>query len=94
MLIPQATVIEGNPIWAEMREVALRTNPTFLLNVTLNNRREMTGVFAGDMLTAHAAGAPFVRDQAMVKVTAPYDVVITTNSGYRSTRTSTRRSRA
>ncbi len=81
---PQATwgIIEGNPIWEEMREVALRTNPTFLLNVTLNNRREITGVFAGDMLVAHAAGCAFVRDQAMVKVTKPYDVVITTNSGY------------
>ena len=35
---PKATwgVIEGNPIWEEMREVALRTNPTFLLNVSLN----------------------------------------------------------
>lgn len=81
---PQATwgVISGNPIWEEMREVALRTNPTFLLNVTLNNRREITGVFAGDMLAAHAAGCTFVREQAMVKVAEPYDVVITTNSGY------------
>src|SRR5205085_4395327 len=35
---PNATwgVTEGNPIWEEMREAALRTNPTFLLNVTLN----------------------------------------------------------
>ena len=56
---PNATwgVIEGNPIWEEMREVAWRVNPTFLLNVTLNARREITGVFAGDLLAAHAAGA-------------------------------------
>ncbi len=81
---PQATwgVITGNPIWEEMREVALRAHPTFLLNVTLNNRREITGVFAGDMLAAHAAGCAFVREQAMVKVAEPYNVVITTNSGY------------
>ncbi|MBE7473064.1 MAG: nickel-dependent lactate racemase [Anaerolineae bacterium] len=81
---PQATwgITTGNPIWEEMREVALRTNPTFLLNVTLNNRREITGVFAGEMLAAHAAGCAFVREQAMVKVADPYDIVITTNSGY------------
>jgi nickel-dependent lactate racemase len=81
---PQATwgVTEGNPIWEEMREVALRTNPTFLLNVTLNNRREITGVFAGDLLAAHAAGCAFVREQAMVKVDTPYNIVVTTNSGY------------
>ena len=81
---PQATwgVTAGNPIWEEMREAALMTQPTFLLNVSLNARREITGVFAGDMLAAHAAGCDFVRDKAMVPVDTPYDIVITTNSGY------------
>lgn len=81
---PNATwgVTVGNPIWEEMREVALMTKPTFLLNVTLNNRREITSVFGGDMLAAHAAGCEFVRQSAMVGVDAPYDIVITTNSGY------------
>lgn len=81
---PQATwgVTEGNPIWEEMREVALRTRPDFLLNVTLNARREITGVFAGEMLAAHARGCAFVKEMAMVEVAEPYDIVITTNSGY------------
>jgi nickel-dependent lactate racemase len=75
-------VTEGNPIWEEMREVALRTEPTLLLNVTLNTRRQIAGVFAGDMLAAHAAGCEAVRQSAMVPVARPYDVVVTTNSGY------------
>jgi nickel-dependent lactate racemase len=75
-------ITEGNPIWQEMREVALRTEPTFLLNVALNAKGEITGVFAGDMLAAHAAGCAFVKENAMVSVDTPYDVVITTNSGY------------
>jgi nickel-dependent lactate racemase len=81
---PQATwgICEGNPIWEEMREVALLTQPTFLLNVTLNAQKQITGVFAGEMLAAHRAGRAFVRDSAMVPVDAPYDIVITTNSGY------------
>ncbi len=81
---PQATwgVLEGNPIWEEMRAAALAARPDFLLNVTLNAQREITGVFAGDLLAAHAAGCAFVRAQAMVPVAAPYDIVITTNSGY------------
>src|SRR5690554_3354958 len=60
---PKATwgVTEGNPIWEEMREVALITQPTFLLNVTLNADRQITGVFAGDLLAAHKAGCEFVR---------------------------------
>ena len=75
-------ITEGNPIWEEMREVALITDPTFLLNVTLNVHKQITGVFAGEMLAAHAEGCRFVREQAMVGVDAPYDVVVTTNSGY------------
>jgi len=81
---PQATwgITEGNPIWEEMREMALRTDPTFLLNVALNAQGWITGVFAGDMLAAHAAGCAFVRESAMVAVDEPYDIVVTTNSGY------------
>jgi len=81
---PKATwgVIEDNPIWQEMREVALRTEPTFLLNVTLNPAHQITGVFAGEMVAAHAAGCAFVKENSMVGVAAPYDIVITTNSGY------------
>ncbi|MCW5851478.1 MAG: nickel-dependent lactate racemase [Anaerolineae bacterium] len=73
---------EGNPIWEEMREVALRTRPTFLLNVTLNADKRITSVFAGDLLAAHAAGCAFVREHNMVAVAEPYDIVMTTNSGY------------
>jgi len=81
---PNATwgITTGNPVWEEMREVALRTAPTFLLNVTLNAARQITGVFAGDLLAAHAAGCEFVHAQAMVPVDAPFDIVVTTNSGY------------
>lgn len=81
---PQATwgVTTGNPIWEEMREVALRTNPTFLLNVALNTQQEITAVFAGDMLEAHSQGCTYVKRNAMVAVDAPYNIVITTNSGY------------
>jgi nickel-dependent lactate racemase len=81
---PHATwgVTAGNPIWEEMCEVALRTNPTFLLNVALNPARQITGVFAGEMLAAHAAGCAFVMEHAMVPVATPVDIVITTNSGY------------
>jgi nickel-dependent lactate racemase len=81
---PQATwgVTTGNPIWEEMRAVALQTEPTFLLNVTLNVDQAITGVFAGEMSATHAQGCTFVQESAMVGVDAPYDIVVTTNSGY------------
>jgi nickel-dependent lactate racemase len=75
-------VTEGNPIWEEMRDIALSAGPSFLLNVTLNNERQITGVFAGELITAHKVGIEFVRASAMQPVTAPFDIVVTTNSGY------------
>jgi len=75
-------VTVGNPIWEEMRDLALRAGPSFLLNVALNERREITGVFAGDLIAAHRAGCEFVRVSAMQRVDAPFDLVVTTNSGY------------
>jgi nickel-dependent lactate racemase len=75
-------VTEGNPLWEELRDIALRVGPSFLLNVTLNGRRQITGVFAGDLIAAHKAGCAFVKQSAMQKVAAPFDVVVTTNSGY------------
>ena len=40
-------ICEGNPLWEELRDLALRVGPSFLLNVTLNDHRALTGVFAG-----------------------------------------------
>jgi len=75
-------VTEGNPLWEEIRDIALRVGPVFLVNVALNTRREITGVFAGDLLAAHRAGTEFVKRASMRAVPAPYDIVITSNSGH------------
>lgn len=81
---PNATfgVTKGNPLWEELRDVALRVGPSFILNVTLNEQRAITNVFAGDLLEAHRVGCEFVRQSAMQRVSAPFDIVVTTNSGY------------
>jgi nickel-dependent lactate racemase len=75
-------VTHGNPIWEEIREVARQAGLSFLLNVTLNRDKAVTGVFAGDLDRAHEAGCAFVKGSAMVAVPRPFDVVVTTNSGY------------
>jgi len=83
---PRATwgVTAGNPIWEEIREVALMTSPAFILNVALNRYQQITGVFAGGILQAHQVGTEFVRNASVVTVSAPFDIVITSNSGYPS----------
>ncbi len=75
-------VTDGNPVYQEMREVAAMTHPTFLLNVTLNRQRQITGVFAGDVQRAHEEGIKVARKAAMVSVPASFNIVITSNSGY------------
>ncbi len=75
-------VTEGNPIWEEMRDIALRSGPSFLLNVALNDARQITGVFAGDLVAAHRVGIEFVRASAMQRQAEPFDIVLTSNSGY------------
>ncbi|MDA7617905.1 MAG: nickel-dependent lactate racemase [Verrucomicrobiota bacterium] len=81
---PRSTfgITEGNPLWEELRDIALRAGPSFLLNVSLNHDRAITGVFAGDLVDAHRAGCKKVQASAMQSVAAPFDIVVTTNSGY------------
>ena len=81
---PQATfgVTVGNPLWEELRDIALKTGPSFLLNITLNEQRDITNVFAGDIIEAHKTGCVFVKKSAMQPVERPFDIVVTTNSGY------------
>ena len=81
---PRATwgVTQGNPIYAEIQEAAGMAGETFLVNVTLNKHKQITGVFAGELNAAHAAGCSFARESAMAAVAAPFDIVLTSNSGY------------
>ena len=75
-------VIEGNILQGAATENCLMVKPDFMLNVTLNGDKEITGVFAGDVIKAHREGCAFVKENAMYAVYAPFDIVLTTNSGY------------
>lgn len=74
--------IEGNPVQGEATEAALMAKPDFMLNVTLNGDKEITNYFAGDVIKAHRAGCEYVREHSMVACEEPFDIVITSNSGY------------
>lgn len=75
-------ITQGNPIWDEMLEAARMTQPTFLVNVSLNRDKRITQVFAGELFAAHQAGCKFVGECSMVPVAEPFDIVVTSNSGY------------
>lgn len=75
-------ILDGNVVQDAATQNCLMAKPDFMLNVTLNGNKEITNVFAGDVITAHRAGCQFVKDTAMYGVDEPFDIVITTNSGY------------
>jgi len=75
-------VIEENPLHSEIREIAQRTGVTFNLDVSINRKREITGVFCGELFASHRAARERVRETSMQAVDAPFDIVVTTNSGY------------
>jgi nickel-dependent lactate racemase len=63
---PKATwgITRGNPLWEEIHEVAAMTHPTFLINVTLNKDRAITGILQATWIKL-SAGREFVRNTAM-----------------------------
>ena len=75
-------VLEGNLVQDSATQSCLLSKPDFMLNVTLNGAKEITQVFAGDVIEAHRKGCEFVRQHAMCAVDLPFDIVITTNAGY------------
>ncbi|MDT9594088.1 nickel-dependent lactate racemase [Nocardioides zeae] len=81
---PRATwgVIEGNPVHDDVRAIAAATDVTFAFDVILNRDHEIVRAFCGDILPMHEAAREAAREIAMREVDAPFDVVVTTNSGY------------
>ncbi|MBI5288185.1 MAG: nickel-dependent lactate racemase, partial [Chloroflexi bacterium] len=81
---PKSTwcVTHGNPIFEQMRDVALTTSPSFIVNVTLDERKRVTGVFAGELAAAHDAAIAQAGRQALRPIPHLFDVVVVTNMGY------------
>jgi nickel-dependent lactate racemase len=81
---PKSTwgLIEGNPTQERIRHDGALAPVDFCINVTLNNRREITKFFCGDPVAAHDEGCAYSRETAMAPCAKPFPIVVTTNSGY------------
>lgn len=75
-------IIEGNPFHQQALEVARTAGVDFTFNVAMNDSREVTGLFAGDLEEAHAAGVAFVEKNASAYLDKPVPIVVTTSAGY------------
>jgi len=74
--------IEGNPLHADLLEIARMARHDFILDVTLTQDRLISGVFAGDPVKAHAAGVDFLENTSLETLDVPADVAITSAAGY------------
>ncbi|MFF7678906.1 nickel-dependent lactate racemase [Actinacidiphila glaucinigra] len=81
---PRATwgITRGNPVHDDVRAIAQATGVTFALDVVLNRDKDVVAAFGGDLLPMHAAATATAARMAMRPVEAPFDVVVTTNSGH------------
>jgi nickel-dependent lactate racemase len=74
--------IEENPLHGELLEIARMARHDFMLDVTLTQGREISGVFAGEPVAAHAAGVDFLRGTSLERLDGLADAVITSAAGY------------
>lgn len=74
-------ILEHNPIHRDMVYAARRVATQFILNVALNDRKEIIAAFSGDLEAAHKKGVAFVRNLAQCR-RVEGDIVITSNGGY------------
>ena len=77
----RAGILEGNPVHEDMVEIARMAKLNFIVNVLLNEKREISHVVAGDPYQAHEQGCAIARDIYGVKVGHKVDITITSNSG-------------
>lgn len=75
-------VLQNNPTQAQVRANGALLPVDFLINVTQNRRREITGFFCGEVLAAHEAGCAFAKQTAMVACPQAFPIVLTSNSGF------------
>ena len=81
---PKASVgvLNGNPFHIEATEIARMAGVDFNLNVAIDNERQITGVFAGELVESHKAGCEFVEKRVTATLPHPADLVIVSSAGY------------
>lgn len=77
----RAGVLEGNPIHKQMCEAAEKAGLAFIMNVIINDEKEIVHAVSGHPFLAHEAGCSWLEER-ISKTVLPADIVITSNGGY------------
>lgn len=75
-------ILEGNPVREDMDEIGKLLPITFILNVVLNEKKQVLKAFAGDYLQAHREGCRFVDKVYGVKIPELADIVLVSAGGF------------
>ena len=75
-------VLDGNPVHDDVRAIADATGSDFTLDVIVDAEQRLVQAFGGELEAAHRAACTVAKATAMQAVDAPFDVVVTSNSGF------------
>ena len=68
--------VDDNACRDDLEEIARMAGLAFVVNGVVNSRRELAGLFAGDLVEAHRAAAAFARQVSATELPPPADVAI------------------
>jgi len=74
-------LLDGNPFHQAGLEIMAKAGADFIVNVTLDTSKRVTGVFAGHPVQAHLKGVDFLSRHCVKTLDEPLDFVVTTNAG-------------
>ncbi len=83
MVHPKACVqsLKGNPVREDIEEAAAMVGVGFIVNVVLNEHKQIVHAVAGHLVQAHRAGCAFLDTLYMRKIPALADIVIVSQGG-------------
>lgn len=73
----KSLALEGNSCHEEALRIAKMAGVDFIVNVTIDRHKRMTGVFCGDLEKAHLAAVEHLRSFASAELSKLYDIVVT-----------------
>ncbi len=74
--------VEANPVHRDIRACAAACPPHLAVDVLLDGEKRVTHVYAGELFAMHAAACETALAVAMRPVPRPFEVVVTTGSGF------------
>ncbi|MGO9111413.1 MAG: nickel-dependent lactate racemase [Thermoguttaceae bacterium] len=78
----RAGCLEGNPVHEENTRIARMAGCDFIVNVVIDDHRQVLSVVAGDMEAAFHEGVACARRIVTDTVAEPVDIVVTSSAGY------------